>query len=165
MKSWILPFPWGGPFPESMESASLVALLARNVAPDWVSVSGPGSCVPQVGESKFQKTTIVASVVAPGERVVAGQRLAQVGHSGNSTAPHLHFQLMDGPDYLTAMRNSDLGPFHALRTYPFFLAPIIAWLGRTRADHRGRRLVYSRMPRPRQFQMSTTSRSDRSSDR
>jgi len=33
--------------------------------------------------------------VSPGERVTAGQHLANVGHSGNSTAPHLHFQLMD----------------------------------------------------------------------
>jgi hypothetical protein len=37
-------------------------------------------------------------LVAPGERVTVGQPLARVGHSGNSTAPHLHFQLMDHPD-------------------------------------------------------------------
>lgn len=36
--------------------------------------------------------------VAPGDAVTAGQHLANVGHSGNSTAPHLHFQLMDHPD-------------------------------------------------------------------
>jgi hypothetical protein len=69
------------------------------------------------------------------------------------------------PDYVTAMRNSDLGPFHALRTIPFFLAPLAAWLGRTVPDHRGRPLVYRRIPWPRQFQMSTTSRPERSSDR
>jgi murein DD-endopeptidase MepM/ murein hydrolase activator NlpD len=40
--------------------------------------------------------------VAVGQQVVAGEPLAQVGHSGNSTAPHLHFQLMDGPNVLTA---------------------------------------------------------------
>jgi hypothetical protein len=33
--------------------------------------------------------------VAPGDKVVPGQRLANVGHSGNSTAPHLHFHVMD----------------------------------------------------------------------
>ncbi|GGW60620.1 murein DD-endopeptidase MepM/ murein hydrolase activator NlpD [Streptomyces albaduncus] len=32
----------------------------------------------------------------------AGQVLARVGNSGNSTEPHLHFQLMDGPDPDTA---------------------------------------------------------------
>lgn len=36
--------------------------------------------------------------VSPGDSVTAGQHLANVGHSGNSTAPHLHFHLMDHPD-------------------------------------------------------------------
>jgi hypothetical protein len=40
--------------------------------------------------------------VRTGDRVVCGQEIAAVGHSGNSTAPHLHFQLMDGPDPRTA---------------------------------------------------------------
>lgn len=33
--------------------------------------------------------------VAAGDTVTTGQWLANVGHSGNSTAPHLHFHLMD----------------------------------------------------------------------
>lgn len=37
-------------------------------------------------------------IVSAGERVTPGQHLANVGHSGNSTAPHLHFQLMNHPD-------------------------------------------------------------------
>ncbi|MEM8940230.1 MAG: M23 family metallopeptidase [Bacteroidota bacterium] len=40
--------------------------------------------------------------VTKGERVQVGTQLAEVGHSGNSTGPHLHFQLMDGPSVFTA---------------------------------------------------------------
>ncbi|MFE6070980.1 M23 family metallopeptidase [Streptomyces sp. NPDC056525] len=40
--------------------------------------------------------------VRPGDRVTAGQELARCGNSGNSTEPHVHFQLMDGPDLNTA---------------------------------------------------------------
>jgi murein DD-endopeptidase MepM/ murein hydrolase activator NlpD len=35
--------------------------------------------------------------VAVGDRVRPGQPLGRLGNSGNSNAPHLHFQLMDGP--------------------------------------------------------------------
>lgn len=40
--------------------------------------------------------------VAPGDTVRAGQELAECGNTGNSTEPHLHFQLMDGPDLHSA---------------------------------------------------------------
>ncbi|XNR91567.1 M23 family metallopeptidase [Streptomyces sp. R-74717] len=40
--------------------------------------------------------------VAVGDRVTGGQEIAECGNSGNSSEPHLHFQLMDGPDVMTA---------------------------------------------------------------
>jgi murein DD-endopeptidase MepM/ murein hydrolase activator NlpD len=40
--------------------------------------------------------------VTRGQQVRAGEVLGRVGHTGNSTAPHLHFQLMDSGDPLQA---------------------------------------------------------------
>jgi len=40
--------------------------------------------------------------VNPGDKIHYGQHLADVGHTGNSTAPHLHFHLMDRADLLSA---------------------------------------------------------------
>jgi murein DD-endopeptidase MepM/ murein hydrolase activator NlpD len=51
-------------------------------------------------------------VVAPGQTVQTGDVLGRVGHTGNSTAPHLHFQLMDSLDPMHAR-----GVPCAFRTY------------------------------------------------
>ncbi|MBB5788577.1 M23 family metallopeptidase [Jiangella mangrovi] len=40
--------------------------------------------------------------VAAGDRIAAGEQVAECGNSGNSSEPHLHFQLMDGPDIALA---------------------------------------------------------------
>jgi murein DD-endopeptidase MepM/ murein hydrolase activator NlpD len=40
--------------------------------------------------------------VEAGQTVLRGDLLGRVGHTGNSTSPHLHFQLMDSPELITA---------------------------------------------------------------
>jgi len=45
--------------------------------------------------------------IATGESVRCGQAIGEVGNSGNSVVPHLHFQVMRGMDPLTA----DIFPF------------------------------------------------------
>jgi murein DD-endopeptidase MepM/ murein hydrolase activator NlpD len=41
-------------------------------------------------------------IVKPGDVVKSGQMIGEAGSSGNSTEPHLHFQVIDGADFNTA---------------------------------------------------------------
>lgn len=79
------------------------ALFFNPTKGDLQTVAG-NYIIMQAGEifvalAHFQKDSICVSA---GQHIRAGDLLGRVGHSGNSTAPHLHFQLMDGPDWLTA---------------------------------------------------------------
>jgi GNAT superfamily N-acetyltransferase len=42
-----------------------------------------------------------SATVRAGQRVTAGQELGRIGNSGNSSEPHLHFQLMNSPQPFT----------------------------------------------------------------
>lgn len=44
----------------------------------------------------FKKNSIL---VKPGEVVTEGQLIGKCGNSGNSSEPHIHFQVMDSPDF------------------------------------------------------------------
>lgn len=43
-----------------------------------------------------------STTVAAGDRVAAGDVIGQIGNSGNTSEPHLHFQMMDRPTVLRA---------------------------------------------------------------
>jgi hypothetical protein len=78
--------------------------------------------------------------VRPGDQLSTGQVLGNLGNTGNSSAPHLHFHVMDGPDFLKAdglpfvfdsfaldgrmASEDDLGPL--LEGKPIALAPGLA---------------------------------------
>ena len=50
----------------------------------------------------FAHLTTGSVNVTAGQVARSGDLIGKVGHTGNSTAPHLHFQLMDSPDVVTA---------------------------------------------------------------
>lgn len=63
------------------------------------------SVVVQVAEGVYALYAHLQSgsvAVAVGDTVAPGQLLGKLGNSGNTTAPHLHFQLSDGPDAVTS---------------------------------------------------------------
>jgi hypothetical protein len=55
------------------------------------------------GEYSFYGHLIAYSLtVKKGDKITQGQAIAKVGHTGLSGCPHLHFQLMNGPDFLAS---------------------------------------------------------------
>jgi murein DD-endopeptidase MepM/ murein hydrolase activator NlpD len=84
-------------FPDQVpaKAKALPPVTAQNAAGNYV--------VEALGQGRFAMYAHLqpgSLRVKPGERVRRGQVLALLGNSGNSVAPHLHFQVMDGPSPL-----------------------------------------------------------------
>src|SRR4030042_5305760 len=59
----------------------------------------------EISKSKYALLAHLAEcaiIVKPGESVEIGQVIGKLGHSGNSTMPHLHMQFMNSDDFNTA---------------------------------------------------------------
>lgn len=71
------------------------------------ATAGGNSVIEDIGSGRYvayghlKPGTIPASV-RKGTRLSAGDLIGRLGNSGNSDAPHLHFQVMDGPSFLDA---------------------------------------------------------------
>lgn len=68
-----------------------------------------------------------------GQAVARGERIARCGNSGNTTEPHLHFQLQRGRDFCTApslpipFANIDVAPSTAPHFPPYIKRGMIVW--------------------------------------
>lgn len=74
--------------------------------------------------------------VAAGDRVRVGQLIAACGNSGNSTQPHVHIQVMDSADLLTA-RGLPMA-FRDYRAWPRGGKGQPSWVSQGVPDHRQR---------------------------
>lgn len=68
----------------------------QEVAGNFIIIQGEKACAVL---AHMKKGSIK---VRKGDEINYGDLVGSIGHSGNSTAPHLHFHLMDSPDPITA---------------------------------------------------------------
>jgi peptidase M23-like protein len=74
--------------------------IPPNVPPFSLDTAGGNWVVVDIGSGHFAFYAHLqphSLTVTTGDRVRRGQVLGLLGNSGNSTAPHLHFHIMDGP--------------------------------------------------------------------
>ncbi|MEQ4300895.1 M23 family metallopeptidase [Plantactinospora sp. B6F1] len=85
---------------------SYPALLYLVVEGLFREIAGPGQIlgnhlILDLGDGRYAAYAHLrrnSLLVRAGDRVRTGQPVAECGNSGNSTEPHVHFQLMDNPD-------------------------------------------------------------------
>lgn len=79
----------------------------------YLVVRGAGTT--EVRDYVFMHLLRHSVLVAPGEAVSAGQQLAQVGSTGSSSGPHLHFEIWIGGWY--ARGGAPIDPLPQLRRW------------------------------------------------
>jgi murein DD-endopeptidase MepM/ murein hydrolase activator NlpD len=73
-----------------------------------LATAGGNSVIEDIGGGRYVAYTHLKPGSIPawlrkGTRLRTGDLIGRVGNSGNSSNPHLHFQVMDGPSFLDAM--------------------------------------------------------------
>jgi murein DD-endopeptidase MepM/ murein hydrolase activator NlpD len=90
---------WLHPARESWLAVKTTVGFARGGLEDPTRLAGNHVIMATAGTYALYAHLVPGSVaVTSGQQVRAGEVLGRVGHSGNSTAPHLHFHLMDSAD-------------------------------------------------------------------
>jgi murein DD-endopeptidase MepM/ murein hydrolase activator NlpD len=88
--------------------------LAAEWQRDWARGETAGALnevVIQHDDGHYSQYAHLSSLgVSSGQSVTGGQQIGLVGSTGNSTGPHLHFEVRTGPGY-----GSDIDPLGYLR--------------------------------------------------
>ncbi|WP_055564752.1 transglycosylase family protein [Streptomyces atriruber] len=108
--SWSKGYHTGVDFPVSTGTSVKAVAAGRVVSAGWGGSYGY-QVVIRHGDGKYsQYGHLSALSVKAGQQVGAGQRIARSGSTGNSTGPHLHFEVRTGPGF-----GSDIDPLAYLR--------------------------------------------------
>ncbi|MBT2511086.1 transglycosylase family protein [Streptomyces sp. ISL-98] len=108
--SWAKGYHTGVDFPVPTGTAVKSVAPGRVVSAGWGGAYGY-EVVVQHSDGKYsQYAHLSALTVREGQKVGGGQRIGRSGSTGNSTGPHLHFEVRTGPGY-----GSDIDPLAYLR--------------------------------------------------
>ncbi|MFF9425101.1 transglycosylase family protein [Streptomyces sp. NPDC014746] len=108
--SWSSGYHTGVDFPVPTGTSVKAVAGGRVVSAGWGGAYGYQIVVRHDDGRYSQYAHLSALTVREGQRVHAGQRIARSGSTGNSSGPHLHFEIRTGPGY-----GSDIDPLAYLR--------------------------------------------------
>ncbi|WP_053649508.1 MULTISPECIES: peptidoglycan DD-metalloendopeptidase family protein [unclassified Streptomyces] len=108
--SWSSGYHTGVDFPVPTGTSVKAVAGGRVVSAGWAGAYGYQIVLRHDDGRYSQYAHLSALTVREGQRVQAGQRIARSGSTGNSSGPHLHFEVRTGPGY-----GSDIDPLAYLR--------------------------------------------------
>lgn len=107
---WSSGYHTGVDFPVPTGTSVKSVAPGRVVSAGWAGAYGY-EVVIRHGDGKYSQYAHLSALhVRAGQTVSGGQRIARSGSTGNSTGPHLHFEIRTGPGY-----GSDVDPLAYLR--------------------------------------------------
>ncbi|WP_405792872.1 peptidoglycan DD-metalloendopeptidase family protein [Streptomyces sp. NBC_01506] len=108
--SWASGYHTGIDFPVPTGTSVKAVAGGTVVSAGWEGSYGYQVVIRHTDGKYSQYAHLSALNVRDGQKVNAGQRIARSGSTGNSTGPHLHFEMRTGPGY-----GSDIDPVSYLR--------------------------------------------------
>ncbi|MFD9872230.1 transglycosylase family protein [Streptomyces niveus] len=108
--SWASGYHTGVDFPVPTGTSVKAVAGGTVVSAGWEGSYGYQVVIRHADGKYSQYAHLSALNVRDGQKVNAGQRIARSGSTGNSTGPHLHFEMRTGPGY-----GSDIDPISYLR--------------------------------------------------
>ncbi|MGW0734938.1 transglycosylase family protein [Streptomyces sp. NPDC002851] len=109
--SWASGYHTGVDFAVPTGTSVRAVAGGRVVSAGWGGAYGYQVVLRHADGKYSQYAHLSALTVRAGQDVGPGQRIARSGSTGNSTGPHLHFEVRTGPDY-----GSDVDPLAYLRS-------------------------------------------------
>ncbi|MFI1938779.1 transglycosylase family protein [Streptomyces purpureus] len=109
--SWSSGYHTGVDFPVPTGTSVMAVAAGRVVSAGWGGAYGYQIIIRHDDGRYSQYAHLSAMNVREGQTVGSGQRIARSGSTGNSSGPHLHFEVRTGPGY-----GSDIDPLSYLRS-------------------------------------------------